>query len=137
MAQRVMLILPTGTYRATAFLRAAQGLGVECVVASEEAPTLAALMEDRVLTLDLGDPEEAAARAAAFAEGRPVDAVIGVDEASVLTAAHVADRLGLGRNPVEAVAATRDKRRLRALLDSARVRQPRWVEVRGDAAGAA
>jgi biotin carboxylase len=137
MTQRVMLILPTATYRARAFLRAADALGLECIVASEEAPTLAALMEDRVLTLDLGDPAEAAGRAAAFAERCPVDAVIGVDEASVLTAAHVADRLGLGRNTIEAVAATRDKRLLRALLDSARVRQPRWVEVRGDAAGAA
>jgi biotin carboxylase len=137
MAQRVMLILPTATYRARAFLRAADALGLESVVASEEAPTLAALMEDRVLTLDLGDPEEAAGRAAAFAERCPVDAVIGVDEASVLTAAHVADRLGLARNPVEAVAATRDKRRLRALLDAARVRQPRWVQVRGDTAGSA
>jgi biotin carboxylase len=137
MAQRVMLILPTATYRARAFLRAADALGLECVVASEEAPTLAALMEDRVLTLDLGDPEKAAGRAAASAERSPVDAVVGVDEASVLTAAHVAHRLGLARNPVEAVAATRDKRRLRALLDAARVRQPRWVEVRGDAAGSA
>jgi biotin carboxylase len=135
MAQRVMLVLPTATYRASAFLRAADALGLECIVASEEAPTLAALMEDRVLTLDLGDPEEAAVRAATFAERSPVDAVIGVDEASVLTAAHVADRLGLARNPVEAVAATRDKRRLRALLDAAGVRQPRWVEARGDAAG--
>jgi biotin carboxylase len=135
MAQRVMLILPTATYRASAFLRAADALGLECVVASEEAPTLAALMEARVLTLDLGDPEEAAGRAAAFAERSPVDAVIGVDEASVLTAAHVADRLGLARNPVAAVAATRDKRRMRALLDGAGVRQPRWVAVQGDAAG--
>jgi biotin carboxylase len=137
MAQRVMLILPTATYRASAFLRAADALGLECVVASEEAPTLAALMDGRVLTLDLGDPEGAAGRAAAFAERSPVDAVIGVDEASVLTAAHVADRLGLARNPVRAVAATRDKRRLRALLEAAGVRQPRWVEVRGDAAGSA
>src|SRR3981081_1622958 len=101
MAPRVMLIIPTATYRATAFLLAADALGLECVVASEEAPTLAALMADRVLTLDLGDPEEAAGRAAAFAERHPVDAVIGVDEASVLTAAHVAERLGLARNPVE------------------------------------
>ncbi len=130
-----MLILPTATYRATAFLRAAEALGLQCVVASDEAPTLAALMDGRVLTLDLGHPEEAADRAAAFVQKWPVDAVVGVDEASVLTAAHIATRLGVARNPLEAVAATRDKRRLRALLAAASVAQPRWMEVRGDAAG--
>ena len=132
-----MLILPTATYRATAFLRAAEALGLQCVVASDEAPTLAALMDGRVLTLDLGHPEEAADRAAAFVQKWPVDAVVGVDEASVLTAAHIATRLGVARNPLESVAATRDKRRLRALLDEASVRQPGWVEVRGDATGSA
>jgi len=101
-----MLILPTATYRATAFLRAAEALGLQCVVASDEAPTLAALMDGRLLTLDLGHPEEAADRAAAFVQKWPVDAVVGVDEASVLTAAHIATRLGVARNPLEAVAAT-------------------------------
>jgi biotin carboxylase len=107
------------------------------VVASDEAPTLAALMEGRVLTLDLGDPQRAAVRAATFAAQWPVDAIIGVDEASVLTAAHLATALGIARNPIEAVGATRDKRRLRARLDEASVRQPRWVEARGDATGSA
>ena len=132
-----MLILPTATYRAGAFLRAAERQGIECVVASEEAPTLARLMEGRVLTLDLGNPGEAADAAAAFAEHRPVDAVVGVDEASVLTAAHVAARIGVGRNPVAAVAATRDKRRMRTLLAGAAVAQPAWVEIVADSSGTA
>lgn len=132
-----MLVLPTATYRATAFLRAAAALGAECVVASEEQPTLAALMDGHVLTLDLTRPAEAAARAAAFADRWPVDAVLGVDESSVLTAAHMAERLGLAGNSVSAVAATRDKRVMRALVAAASVPQPRWVEVTGDAGGSA
>jgi biotin carboxylase len=132
-----MLVIPTATYRATAFLRAAAALGIECVVVSDEAPTLAGLMEGRVLTVDLGRPEEAAERAASLAADRPVDAVVGVDEASVLTAARVAEGLGLARNPAAAVDATRDKRRLRALLDAAGVPQPRWVSATGDSRGSA
>jgi len=89
----------------------------------------------RELDLRRREAEEASVRAAAFAEQWPIDAIIGVDEASVLTAAHIATRLGVARNPLEAVAATRDKRRLRALLAAASVAQPRWMEVRGDAAG--
>jgi biotin carboxylase len=128
MSERVMLVLPTETYRATAFLRAAAALGLEVVVASNEAPTLATLMEGRVLTLDLQRPLESADRAAAFAAKWPVDAVVGVDEASVVTAAHIAERLGIARrNPVAAVEATRDKRLLLRRLTAAGEPQPRFV----------
>ena len=135
MAATVMLVLPTATYRATAFLRAADRLGLRVVVASEEAPTLAALIPERMLTLDLGRPEQAAATAADFAARTAVDAVVGVDESAVLTAAGVAARLGRRHSPVEAVAATRDKRRLRARLAAAGVSQPRFVEIAADPEG--
>jgi biotin carboxylase len=134
---RVMLVLPTETYRATAFLRAAGALGLEIVVASNEAPTLASLMDGRVLTLDLRHPDESADRAAAFAAKWPVDAVIGVDESSVVTAAHVAGRLGTSRrNLAASVEATRDKRLMRARLTAAGVRQPRFVATDVDASEA-
>ncbi len=130
MSQRVMLVLPTATYRATAFLRAAADLGLQVVVASNEAPTLAALMEGRVLTLDLRVPAESAELAMEFATRWPIDAVIGVDESSVLTAANIAARLGVARrNDVDAVEATRDKRKLRRRLTDAGISQPRFVEI--------
>jgi biotin carboxylase len=125
---RLLLVLPTRTYRAAPFLRAATAVGAEVVVASEEASSLAGFMEGRHLTLDLGSPAAAAERAAEFASVHPVDAVLGVDESSVLTAAHVAARLHLPRhNQVEAVAATRDKRLLRGALAAGGVPQPRFV----------
>jgi biotin carboxylase len=134
---RVMLVLPTETYRATAFLRAAGALGLDIVVASNEAPTLAALMDGRVLTLDLRHPDESADRAAAFAGKWPVDAVIGVDESSVVTAAHVAERLETpSRNPAASVEATRDKRVLRRQLTAAGMRQPRFLATDIDASDA-
>jgi formate-dependent phosphoribosylglycinamide formyltransferase (GAR transformylase) len=128
MPARVMLILPTETYRATAFLRAAGALGLDIVVASNEAPTLESLMDGRVLTLDLRHPSDSGDRAAGFATTWPVDAVVGVDEASVVTAAYLAERLDLARrNPIDAVEATRDKRLLRQRLSSAGIPQPRYV----------
>jgi len=129
-----MLVLPTETYRATAFLRAAETLGLQVVVASNEAPTLAALMEGRVLTLDLRQPDESSDLAAAFAARWPVDAVIGVDEASVVTAARIGERLNTQRrNPAASVEATRDKRLMRRMLAAAAVRQPAFVEIDVDA----
>ncbi len=134
MTARVMLVLPTETYRATAFLRAAETLGLQVVVASNEAPTLAALMEGRVLTLDLRHPDDSSDLAAAFAARWPVDAVVGVDEASVVTAAHIAERLGTSRrNPAVSVEATRDKRVMRRMLAAAEVRQPVYAEIDADA----
>jgi biotin carboxylase len=135
---RVMLILPTETYRATAFLQAAQELHLDVVVASNEAPTLATLMEGHVLTLDLRHPDESAKRSAAFASRWPVDAVLGVDESSVVTAATVAERLLTPRrNAVASVQATRDKRLLRKVLTDAALAQPRYVEIDVDADAAA
>jgi hypothetical protein len=129
-----MLILPTETYRATAFLRAAEELHLDVVVASNEAPTLATLMDGHVLTLDLRHPEESADRAAAFAVRWPIDAVVGVDEGSVVTAATVAERLGTThRNPVGAVQATRDKRLLRKVLAGTLLAQPQFVAIDVDA----
>jgi biotin carboxylase len=136
MAPRVLLVLPTQTYRAEAFLDAAARAGIDLVVASDAPGTLAALTPGRELVVELGSPAEAGDRAVEFARERPVDGVVGVDESAVLTAAHVAERLGLPHHPVAAVAATRDKRRLRAQFEAARLPQPRWAELHPQAGAA-
>ena len=123
---RVLILLPTATYKAPDFLAAAQALGIEVVVGSEQAQTLATAMGDRALTLDLEDPEAAAGAVVEAARRRPFDAVVAVDDQGVLVAALAASRLGLPSNPPEAVARTRDKAAMRAALASARpaLRQP-------------
>ncbi len=121
---RVLLILPTGTYRATDFVRAAAVLGAEVVVASEHRQAMAATMVDRALVLPLDRPEAAADAIVTFAERAPVDAVVAVDEQGVLAAALAARRLDLAHNPPEAVAATRDKLASRTTLADAGVDQP-------------
>src|SRR5438105_2591674 len=119
---RVLLVLPTATYRAPDFLDAARELGAEVVVASEAEQAMAATMGDRAVTIDICNPIDAAARIAAV---RGLDAVIGVDEQGVLVAAYAAAALGFAHNPPEAVAVTRDKARLRETLSAAGLRQPR------------
>ena len=126
MAPRVLLVLPTATYRAEAFLTAAARAGVEVAVASDAAGTLTMRATGREVVVDLGRPDAAAEAVAAA--GLTPDAVVGVDESSVLVAAHIAAALGLRHHPVAAVAATRDKRRLRTRLDDAGLHQPRWRE---------
>ena len=122
---RVVLVLPTSTYRAGDFVTAAASLGVDVVVAADEVTPL---LGDRAVALELSG--SSAADAIADLDARlPVDAVVGVDDASVVAAAWAAERLGLPHNPVDAVEATRDKRLLRRRLDEAEVAQPAWVAV--------
>lgn len=123
---RVLLILPTGTYRAADFVRAASSLRVEVVVASEHRQAMAATMEGRALVVPLRRPDAAADAIVAFAGRYPVDAVVAVDEQGVMAAALACERLGLAHNPPAAVAATRDKARLRQALAAGGVAQPEF-----------
>ena len=126
MGKRVLLVLPTRSYRAAAFLEAARRLSLELVIASEEGSTLSHLHPEQELTIDFANPAAAAAAAAERASRNPVQAVVSADEAGVLVAAHIAERLGLRSSSVRAVAATRNKSVLRERLQESGVSQPRW-----------
>jgi biotin carboxylase len=121
---RVLLVLPTATYRASDFLDASRALDAEVVVASERRQAMSATMGDRALVVDLRRPEAAAEAIVARAQDKPLDAVVGADEQGVLVAALAAARLGLAQNPPEAVAATRDKTAMRRAFAAAGLRQP-------------
>jgi biotin carboxylase len=123
---RILLIMPSQTYRAEDFVTAADRLGAEVVVASDHRTALAPAMEDRALVVDLSRPETSADRVVELASRRPLDAIVGVDDQGVELAAHAAVRLGLPHNPPGAVAATRNKAALRAVLKRAGIRQPEW-----------
>lgn len=126
MSKRVLLVLPTRSYRAAAFLAAARRLALEVVVASEEDSTLSHLHPEQEVVVDFADPAGAAEVATALASRNPLHAVVPADEAGVVVAAHIAARLGLRSNSVRAVAAARDKLVLRERLQEAGVNQPRW-----------
>ncbi len=127
--ERVLLLLPTATYRTEAFLDAARTLGVETVCASERPNVFEAQAPDTLLTLDFGDARRAAETARRFSRDHPIDAVVGVDDLTVMAAAAIAERLGLPSSSVSAVAATRDKHVMRRRLASAGVPVPTFWPV--------
>jgi len=122
---RVLLLLPTTTYRAPDFLDAAEKLGVDVTVASEEPSTMEALNPAGLLALDFADPHSSARRVVQFARTYPIAAVVGVDEDTAVVAAAISRALGLPSNPPEAASASRDKALLRRLLDAAGVPNPK------------
>jgi biotin carboxylase len=121
----VAVVLPSSTYRAADFVRAAESLGVDLVVASENPPPFD--MGDRYLQIDCDDPEAAANRLADLGMSVGLDGVVAADDQGVMVAAHASDLLGLAGNPPDAAAATRDKLEMRRRLANAEVDQPRHV----------
>lgn len=113
---RILLILPSSTYRASDFIDAAAALDAEVVIGCDERQTMSDTMGTRALELDLEDAERAAGQIATHADRVPLDAIVAVDDRGVLPAALAGERLGLPHNPPEAVAATRDKAHLRRTL---------------------
>jgi biotin carboxylase len=135
-ASRLLLLLPTTTYRTEAFIGAATRLGVELVCASERPSTLEDLSPNSLVTLDFADPLGSAETIARFARSRPIDAVVGVDDLTTVTAAAISQRLGLKANALPAVTTARDKHAMRRCLAEAGVPVPRFrlVELADDPA---
>ena len=126
---RLLLLLPTTTYRTQDFLDAARTLGVDIVCASEKPSTFEAHAPDNLLTLDFADPDAAAAKVADLSSRRPLNAVVGVDDLTTVVAAAIAERLGLRGSAVAAVAAARDKYQMRQCLAAGGVPIPRFRRI--------
>src|SRR5712692_4553955 len=109
----------TRTYRATAFLQAAERIGVSVTVATEREQPLARLALGSTLALDFRHPKRAQAQIQSFAEAYPLDAVVGVDDDTTILAAQLAETPHLPHNPVEAVKAARYKDVMRLALGEA------------------
>ena len=123
---RVLLLLPTTTYRTKAFVEAALKLGVDVVAASEQPSTLLGTNPEGLLTLDFNEPTRAKLQAQEFAARFPVDAVIPVDEDTAVVAASIADALKLNHNPVDAAITAKNKHRMREVLSRCGVQVPRF-----------
>ena len=124
MTPRVLLLLPTSTYRTHDFMVAAERRGVLVVVASEEPSTMERLAGESLLTLHFGDPEGCADKVVAFDEKHPLRAVIAVDEETAVVAAVIAERLGFPANAPEAAERARLKHAMREALAAAGVPAP-------------
>src|SRR4030095_10943898 len=109
-AKRLLLLIPTTTYRTEDFMEAARRLDVDLVVAAERPNVMAGEVPDHLLTVPFDDPERAASELAEYARRRPIDAVVPVDDETTLVGAAIAARLGLRCNPLGAGAGAREPR---------------------------
>lgn len=123
--RRVLLLMPTTSYRGEAFFEAARRLGVELLAGSDRCHVLAG--EWGVpLALDFRDPTDAARQIVDYARRNPIDAIVPVDDKTTLIAALAAGELNLPHNPPQAAVAARNKQQMRRALRAAGVPVPRF-----------
>ena len=127
--QRLLLLIPTTTYRTEDFVEAARTLDVDLVIASDRPNVMAGEFPDHLLTLPFNDPAAAAREMRAFGERRPLDAVVPVDDATIVAASAIGEALGLRVNPLAAARATRNKLEMRERLARAGVPSPPFTTV--------
>ena len=96
--KRVLLLLSPLTYRAAAFLDAAERLDLE-VTKGVDMPRSLADYWQQPFGLDFNRPEETVATIAAQATTTPFDAIISVDDSASLLAAQASAALGLPHDP--------------------------------------
>ena len=123
---RILLLLPTATYRASDFVAAAARLGVDVVVGSEHRQALSGSIGDRAVVVPLADVDAAVSAIVALHRRSPLDAVLAVDDQGVVIASAAAASLGFRHNPTDAVAATRDKTMMRERLRASSLPQPAY-----------
>ncbi len=136
---RLLLLLPTQTYRAHDFMEAAGALDVDVAVGSDRRQALADLTPGKTLALDFLTPDAAVRDILAFAETYPLDAILGVDDDSVLLAAMASEALGLPHNSTASVRASRYKHVMRQMLADTGLPSPgfRLFSIQDDPAAAA
>jgi biotin carboxylase len=135
----VLLLMPTTSYKAQAFLDAARALDVDVVIGTERKQALEAVLPGHSLTIDFGRTDRAVRAIVALAARRRLRAIVGTDDETAILAARAAHALDLPHNPPEAVLAARDKHAMRTRLAEAGLAGPafRLLSVHADAATAA
>ncbi len=124
---RILLLLPTTTYRAADFLAAAARMQVEVAAAAEEPSAMSRQHPDSLVTLNFRDPEASARAALEYHKLYPIEAVIAVDDSTAVVAAAIGSALSLRHNSVESARAARYKHVLAELLHRGGVPTPEYA----------
>ncbi|WP_447985331.1 ATP-grasp domain-containing protein [Nitrospira sp. Nam74] len=124
---RILLLLPSTTYRAEAFLAAARKLCLEITLGLERTAVLIDRPEFDWLSLNFSEPERSADAVVEYTHTHPIHAVLGVDDMTAVLAAQVAAALNLPHNSLDSVSAARNKFRMRELLHGSGVPVPGFV----------
>jgi hypothetical protein len=116
---RLLLLVPTTSYRISDFLGAARRLDVEVTVGSNRRQVLEKFSRGRTVTLDFRNSDKGTKQIIDFARRYPLQAIVAVDEDTTVLAAKASEALGLPHNSPSSVGAAANKYRFRTVLAEA------------------
>jgi len=123
---RLLLIAQPQSYRIPAYLRAAEKLGLNTIIASEGKYSLITEVHNG-LHIDLDDVSASTHVILTEAERQPFAGVLGCDDSTVELAASVASHLGLPHNPPSAAIISRRKDLARQRLAESQCSAPKHL----------
>jgi len=124
-SSRSPLVAHPASYRTASFIEAGERLGVRTVVASNSRLGLSPTGRPGV-EIDFSDPQTAVERIRQFHARDPINAVLGVEDASLEIAASVALALSLRSNEPQAIRDARLKHLCRRILATAGLLSPTY-----------
>lgn len=130
--KNVLLLIPTETYRAQAFVDAAMKLDVSITIASQRQQAMAKSMGDRTLVVAMDNPPIALNQIKKFHQRKQIDAIVSVDDLGLSTAALASKALGLKHISTNSVQLTQNKLEMRLTLENSSVLQPEFQSITAD-----
>jgi biotin carboxylase len=126
---RLLLLVPTTSYRVSDFLEAAHRLDVEVTVGSNQRQVLEKYSQGRTVTLDFRNLERGTKQVVDFARRFALRAIVATDEETTLLAAKASEALRLPHNSPASVEAATNKYRFRVALAEAGLPSPNFTLV--------
>lgn len=126
---RLLLLIPTTSYRVSDFLKAAGGLDVEVTVGSNRRQVLEKYSQGQTVTLNFRNPEKGTKQILDYARLRPLRAIVAVDDETTVLAAKASKALGLSHNSPDSIEAAANKFRFRTVLTEAGLPSPGFTLV--------
>ena len=126
---RILLVAATTGYQTRSFAKAARGRAIDVTLATDRCHVLEDPWRDRAIAVRFEEPARAAEILSAALSDTPVDGIVAVADRPALVAAFTAELLGLPFHPPKAVAACRDKHKMRELFAAAGLTVPRNFRV--------
>ena len=126
---RLLLLIPTTSYRVSDFLEAAHRLDVEVTVGSNQRQVLEKYSQGRTVTLDFRNLERGTKQVVDFAQRFALRAIVATDEETTVLAARASKALRLPHNSPASVEAATNKHRFRVALAEADLPSPEFTLV--------
>ena len=113
---RLLLLVPTSSYRIGDFLSSASRLGVNVTVGSNQDDVLAHLTPKNSIKIELNDLNASVSEICRFGASYPLKAIIGIDQETTYLASIASEALGLRHNSPSAVEIAENKYRFRSRM---------------------